>query len=186
MPERRESAVVVPVSLPTALERLRQAYVPVASLGVPAHLTLLYPFVVPAQIGGDVVTTLRAIVANEPGFDLELSATRTFPADGASPGTTYLAPVAPEPFIRLTRAIWAAFPDYPPFEGAFADIVPHLTLTDDASLLAEVDAVARPLMPIRRRVTEAWLIVEGDDDHWTRRSRLALGRPRRPPAPAAR
>lgn len=181
-----ESAVIVPLSLPTALERLRRAYVPVASLGVPAHVTLLYPFVEPQHINRGVVARLRGILARTQPFDLELTATRTFPAVVPYPGTTYLAPVSPEPFIRLTEAVWAAFPEHPPFEGLYDDIVPHVTVADDAARMAEVEAIAATTLPIRRRVSEAWLIVEGDDGHWARRARLALGRSPRARAVAGR
>jgi 2'-5' RNA ligase len=172
--EPRESAVIIQVSLPPALERLRRAYVPVASLGVPAHVTLLYPFVEPDEISAAIVRGLRAVVASEPPFDIELSTTRTFPAEAPYPGTTYLEPTDPRPFIRLTAAIWAAFPDNPPFEGAYAEIVPHVTIADDAGRFEEVDAVARTQLPIRQRVVRAWLIVQGADRRWTRRARLAL------------
>ncbi len=170
-----ESAVIVAVSLPPALERLRVAYVPVASLGVPAHVTLLYPFIPPAEITASDVERLRALVAAEPAFELELSAVRTFPAEDGRPGTTYLAPSATEPFVRLTLAIWAAFPEHPPFEGAYADIVPHATVADAAGRRDEVASVAGGLLPIRRRVREAWLIAEGDDRRWRRRARMPLG-----------
>lgn len=173
----RESAIIVRVELPAALERLRRAYVPVGLLGIPAHVTLLYPFIPPARIRQSDISILRRLIRREPAFDLELSTAATFPAEPPHPGTTYLAPEPPEPFVRLTRAIWAAFPDYPPFEGAFETIVPHLTVADDAARLAEVEAIARTVLPVPRRVDEAWLIVEGDDDRWSRRSRFPLESP---------
>ncbi len=169
-----ESAVIVPVALPPALERLRRAYVPVALIGVPAHITLLYPLVPPAVITPTDVERLREVLRHEPPFELELSAVRSFPAEEERPGTTWLAPMPTERFVNLTQAIWAAFPAHPPFVGAYDEIVPHLTLADAAARLAEVEAVARPILPLRRRVTEAWLMVEGDDRRWRRRARLPM------------
>lgn len=175
MSRPRESAVIVPISLPPALERLRLACVPVGLLGVPAHVTLLYPFIPPDRIRVRDLAGLRRALRAEPAFAIELSAVGTFPADAGRPGTTYLVPVPAGPLVRLTRAIWAAFPDHPPYGGAFDAIVPHLTVADDAARLAEVEGIARTALPVRRRVSDAWLIVEGDDDRWTRRARLALG-----------
>lgn len=178
----RESAVIVPLALPRALERLRRAWVPVAHLGVPAHVTLLYPFIPPSGISASDVASLGRLVASETPFDVRLTTVRTFPAVAPYPGTTYLEPEPAEPFVRLTRAIWSAFPGYPPFEGAYDEIIPHLTLADDASRFEEIEVAARLEVPIGRRVEEAWLIVEGDDGRWARRARLALGRRSPPPA----
>ncbi len=176
MTRARESAVIVPVELPSALERLRLAYVPVGLLGVPAHVTLLSPFIPPSRIRATDVAALRRVLEPEVPFEFELSTTRAFPAEAQYPGTTYLAPEPPDRFVRLTHAIWDAFPDYPPFEGAYDAIVPHVTIADDASRLGEVDLVGRTVLPFRQTASEAWLVVEGDDGRWTRRARLPIGR----------
>ena len=143
-------------------------------------MTLLYPFIPRAQIRPSDVSLLRRIIVEEPAFELELARAATFPAEPPSPGTTYLAPEPPEPFARLTRAIWTAFPDHPPFEGVYDEIAPHVTVADDASRLEEVTLTATAALPTRQPIGEAWLIVEGDDDHWTRRATFRLG-PRRGP-----
>lgn len=185
-PRARESAVIVPLQLPPALERVRRAYVPVALLGVPAHVTLLYPFIPPGRIRRTDISSLRRLTGGASAFELLLSRAATFEAHPPYPGTTWLAPEPAEPFVRLTRAIWAAFPAYPPFEGEYDDIVPHVTVADDASRLAEVTAIAATTLPVRSWVSEAWLIVEGADGRWVRRARLALGRQRLGPAGPAR
>ncbi len=46
-----------------------------------------------------------------------------FPAN-----VVYLAPDPAEPFVALTEALAAAFPDCPPYGGAFDEPVPHLTI----------------------------------------------------------
>ncbi len=176
MTRPRQSAVIVPVELPPPLERLRLAYVPVGLLGVPAHVTLLSPFIPPSRIRATDVAALRRILEPQAPFEFELSTTWTFSAEPPLTGTTWLAPEPPEPFVRLTRAIWDAFPAYPPFEAAYDAIVPHVTIADDASRVDEVDLVARTVLPFRQTASEAWLVVEGDDDRWTRRARLAIGR----------
>jgi len=57
----------------------RERYDPSAAQGMPAHITLLYPFLPPAAIGDDVLTELQALFAAFPAFPYTLSAVRTFP-----------------------------------------------------------------------------------------------------------
>ena len=45
-----QSAVIVRVRLPGGLERLRRDGVGDADVGVPAHMTMLYPFVAPDRL----------------------------------------------------------------------------------------------------------------------------------------
>ena len=186
MTDTRESAIIVAIALPAELERVRLAYLPVGQLGIPAHVTLLYPFLAPDRITAEDITRLRGVMRGEPAFTVELTSVRAFPAGSDSAGTVYLVPIPPDVFLRLTRAIWASFPDCPPYEGAFDVVIPHLTLADDAARLGEIEERVRPALPLRRRVSEAWLIVEGDDGRWTRRARLALGPPSRARAGATR
>jgi 2'-5' RNA ligase len=181
----RGSAVIVPIPLPSELEAVRAATVTVARLGVPAHVTLLVPWLEPRAIEAGDIAALRRIAAAEPVFDVQLGVVGTFAADVEQPGTVYLAPDPTEPFVRLTRAIWAAYPDRPPYGGAFETVVPHLTVADDVARHAEVEAIAATMLPLRRRISEAWLIVEGDDDRWARRARLALGPSNAGPARAS-
>ncbi len=182
----RRSAVIVPIPVPAALERIRRDAVGVARLGVPAHVTLVVPWLEPTAIDRDDVAALRRIVAGEPAFDVELGPVLAFPPAHGSPGTVYLAPTPVAPFIRLTGAISAAYPGHPPYGGIHDTIVPHLTIADDASRLEEVRAIRSTVLPARRRVSEAWLIVERDDGRWVRRARLALGRSNEGPARADR
>lgn len=49
-------------------------------------------------------------------------------AVGRFPGVLCLAPDPAEPFIALTRAIEACWPQHPSYEGAFDDVVPHVTV----------------------------------------------------------
>ena len=49
-----------------------------AALGVPAHLTVLFPFVPPAGIDEATRTTLRELLSSVTTFDFSLVATRWF------------------------------------------------------------------------------------------------------------
>jgi hypothetical protein len=39
-----ESAIIVPISVPVTIARLRERMDPSAAQGIPAHVTLIYPF----------------------------------------------------------------------------------------------------------------------------------------------
>jgi 2'-5' RNA ligase len=118
-----ESALV---ALVPEAERLigacRLAHDPSAALGVPAHVTVLYPFKTPEAISSNDLAALQALFAAQPAFDMTLAELRQFP------GVLYLAPEPAEPFAVLTSVVVARYPDWPPYGGAFAEVIPHLTL----------------------------------------------------------
>jgi hypothetical protein len=57
-------------------------------------------------------------------------------------------------FSRLTHALHQLFPEYPPYEGMFDLVVPHLTVPDDA--------VVREL-PLQAHTRVATLLHREDD-----------------------
>jgi hypothetical protein len=145
-----------------AVGALRLLHIPSASLGAPAHITVLFPFLPPEAIDEAAVAE---VVGAHAAFDYELTGVATFPE-----GATYLTPVPAEPFVELTRAVAAQWPDHPPYEGAHETVVPHLTV----SIRTPVDVRAR--FPIRARADAVSLIEEGDDDRWRIRAAFLLGR----------
>ena len=111
------------------------------------------------------------IVAREPAFDVRFVATHRFP------GVVWLDPVPAQPFLRLTQAIWAAFPDHPPYGGAFGRVVPHLTVAqlEDARVMASVETLVQPLLPIAATARRVDVMATGPDGRWHVRWRLPLG-----------
>ena len=94
----------------------------------------------------------------------------------ALPGVVYLAPEPAGPVLRLTAAVVAQFPDYPPYEGAFDVVIPHLTLVESASRAAgRIAEAAERHLPFTRRASSLEVLVEGPDDRWHGRWRIALG-----------
>lgn len=139
------------------------------SIGVPPHVTLLYPFV-PAEAVDGTLDDLRALLAATPSFDVSFREVRRWPE------MAYLAPEPPEPFSRLTEAIVERWPDHPPYEGLHETVVPHLTVAyGDDALLDEVEADVARHLPLDVHVTEAVLLEELERDvHWAERSRFQL------------
>lgn len=116
---------------------LRQRYDESARMGVPAHVTVLFPFMEPSLITAEVLRDCAAALAPFEAFAFELASVGRFPA------TAYLAPQPAQPFVNLTQVLWQAFPAFPPFRGEFSSIVPHLTVANGN--VAEAEAAANAL-----------------------------------------
>src|SRR4051812_19796364 len=89
-----ESAIIVPVNVPVALARLRDRMDPSAADGVPAHVTLIYPFMPPGALSDDVRRTIERIIAAEPSFRVSFSTMARWP------NVVYLPPEPADPFRR--------------------------------------------------------------------------------------
>lgn len=126
-----ESALIVQVPEAEPFVRdLRARFDFRSSEGVPAHITVLHPFV-PYPVPRSSLDQLEALFSSRDAFDFRLSRI------GRWPDNLHLLPLPAEPFVALTRAVWAAFPAHPPYEGRFSDIVPHLSVAQGASELLD-------------------------------------------------
>jgi 2'-5' RNA ligase len=157
-----ETALVVLMPEAEALVAAhRRQHDPSAAVGVPAHVTVVYPFrPVVDDTAADVVAELAAGVA---AFDVKFATLARFPGE-----VVYLAPDPEEPFLRLMAATFASFPDCPPYGGAIPDPVPHLTVADgvDAATAAALDIAIGPGLPITSRVERLTLIAENPKGQW--------------------
>jgi 2'-5' RNA ligase superfamily len=117
-----------------------------------AHITLLGPFVDRPGVNAELMRTLRGLLAPVRPFTFELSSVERF-----SSGLVYLAPNRAEPFKQLTEVLAAAFPDWPPYGGAFDDVVPHLSISEE---LPEPELAAiqerLPIAATAEEVTPTW------------------------------
>jgi len=164
------SGIVVRVPLPRTLERSRRQWDWAAGLGVPGHVTILFPFMPVALFGPAVRGELAAIAAAHVPFHVR------FRRVGRFPGVVYLAPEPAEPFSRLTEAVVARYPGFPPYGGAFSDVIPHLTIAESGDApLDEIAERAGAALPFGYRATALEVLVEGSDGRWSRRWRLPLG-----------
>jgi 2'-5' RNA ligase len=149
------SAVLVPVpEAEPVVGAVRSALDAAAGWGVPAHVTVLFPFVPPAALDDGVRAALAEAVASVRAFDVVFARTAWF-----GDRVVWLAPEPAGPFRALTEAVCARFPDYPPYGGEYPDHTPHLTLGHDAPLDV-LRAAARDvatMLPVRARVSGASL-----------------------------
>jgi len=125
-PMAAQSAVLVPVpEAEPAVSRHRARLDRAAAWGVPAHVTILYPFAPPLAITAATTAALAAAAAPVRAFDCRFPATGWFGQD-----VLWLAPRPAGRFRAVTRAVPAAFPGCLPYGGAYQDAVPHLTVGD--------------------------------------------------------
>lgn len=168
-----DSALIIPVRLPPRLERERRLHVSVAALGVPAHLTLLYPFIAPGDLTDRDRRRIASTLKQHAAFDFRLGRLRAWPT------ALYLDVQPIAPFARLVEALVAAYPEWVPYGGSFP-YLPHVTVADLRP--AAGPRIADPLRftdsrrPLDRRAQRAILIVQDEADRWHTRWRFEFGR----------
>lgn len=146
--------VAVPETEP-AVGHHRSALDVAAGWGVPAHVTVLYPFLPPDRITDEVLAELSVICAAVPRFDVSFTEVRWF-----GDTVVWLAPDPDDGFRRLTSAVWRRFPEAAPYGGAHAEVVPHLTIGHDGprQALAEAAEAVAGQLPIRASVEAVRLL----------------------------
>jgi 2'-5' RNA ligase len=168
-----ESGLVVPVPAATpAVAPWRERLDPSADHGVPAHVTLLSPFVPPDAIDASVMRQLSELFARATPFDFVLESIGWFGDE-----IVYLAPEPSEQFVALTRSVMRTFPGYAPYSGAYREIIPHLTVGHGTlhELRRAAEAVA-PALPIPAHAGDVWLMVgSSEPGRWSVRQRFPLG-----------
>jgi hypothetical protein len=111
-----------------------------------------------------------AIAAGHRPFEVRFARVERFPT------VVYLAPEPSAPFTRLTEAVVDRFPDFPPYGGAFEEVIPHLTITESGD--AAFDAIAahaETALPFSHRVTRLDVLVEAAEGRWHGHWRIPLG-----------
>jgi len=132
--------------------------------GLPAHVTLLYPFLNARAVDEETESALAALLREVPAFDFALSSVGRFP------GVVYLAPEPAAPFLALTQALTERWPEQQPYGGAYQETIPHLTVAYGAPI---PDGLAERL-PFTARAEEVWLMGRSAG-RWVRRASFPLG-----------
>ncbi len=164
--------VCVPEAEPLVAD-LRLRFDHSAAEGVPAHVTVLVPFVAPEAVTAADLAALAQLCAEVPAFDCRFADVRRFP------GTAWLAPEPAGPFAALTRAVMARYPGLLPYGGRHPQIVPHLTVADGREADADVaEAQLRERLarqgPVRARCRELALM-DNRGGRWATRQVFPLG-----------
>lgn len=165
------------VSIPEAEEAValhRAQFDEPASFGIPAHVTVLFPFMPAPDVDAQVIETLAAAISTIPRFNVAFETTGWFGTN-----VLWLAPKPAAVFGALTRVVADAFPDYPPFGGRHEVVVPHLTVGNAVaagSELQEAEMRVLSYLPIRAHITEVALWCGTDvPGGWSRMMGFPLG-----------
>ncbi|HEY7178676.1 MAG TPA: 2'-5' RNA ligase family protein [Gaiella sp.] len=174
--QARTALVVVTGEAGRPVEPWRRRFDPEAvAREIPAHVTVVFPFVPSHAVGADLLARLRVLYAPVAPFDYALAVVRRFPT------VAWLAPDPAARFISLIERTYAAFPDYPPYGDPLLDPVPHCSIgvVDEPGSL---DAIVRELetglervLPIRCTADEMTLLEERPDGRWSTRATFPLG-----------
>lgn len=161
------SAIVITVpEADEVVERLRAPARDPQSRRMPAHITLLGPFVPDPDAG--VIAELQFFFSRVDGFPLSFREVGEFPG-----GVVWLAPEQSEELRGLTEALFRRWPQCPPYGGAHDAITPHLSVarTDDPAHAAEVRRAAEAALPLSgfARAASLWLL---HHDGWDRVAEL--------------
>lgn len=103
-----------------------------------AHITVLSPFAPKEDVSDGLLAELDAFFGDCVPFSYVLGELSQFPG-----GTTYLSPDPIASFRSLTHGLSRRFPEYPPYDGGFDDVVPHLSVPDGFKLDGPITAYAR-------------------------------------------
>jgi 2'-5' RNA ligase len=170
---RRQSAILIPVpQAEPVVGKYRLEYDPVAAAGVPAHITLIVPWLPPDEIRAADLAELAGALDTTGPFQFRLGRVSWF-----GRAVLWLAPDPVEPFVKLTRLLANRF-GTPPYDDEFDEIVPHLTVahaSDGVELAGLAAGLKRRLDadPIRCRAEEVWVMV-GDGTSWSVLDRVLL------------
>lgn len=154
-------------ALDRPLRRWRK-FDPAARAGMPAHVTLIYPFMDSRAVDEAVRVRLRDALAPFGPFGM------VFDRLGGFPGGVWLEPADPGPVNLIVAALARAFPAHPPYGGAFDKVIPHLTVAQGPPELA---ARIRREVPARLPLAapaEAVSLYARFDEGWVPAERFAL------------
>jgi 2'-5' RNA ligase len=175
MEKEESSALVIPVpDVEPLVKRWRETLDPGCILGVPAHITVLFPFASPNDIDAEVVSTLERFFSEFDPMELVFDSVGWF-----GDTVAFLGPNPDTVLRRITRGLVRLFPTYPPYGGKHGEPTPHLTIGDGAprNLLEEAARTVALHLPCRAFVDRVWLMAGTDDPgSWTLRNEFALGR----------
>ena len=167
-----ETGLVVPVpELDGFVRKWRPLVDASPPVGIPAHITLLYPFLGP-PVDPAALARLEAVLADVESFEFQLSEVGWFGSE------VCFVTVEPEdPFRDLTHRLVSAF-DLQPYGGEIVDPKPHVTIgwRGANTAMNQVATAAEELLPRLAHAGEVW-VMEGtmSPPHWSVAHRLGLG-----------
>lgn len=149
--------VTVPEAEPL-VGSFRLEHDPVAAQGMPAHITINYPFIPGVEANADTLTRLSRMFAAMQPFSFTLDHIGRFP------NVVYLTPVPSAPFVQMVERTAQEFPESPPYGGRHSGITPHLTVAQSMSgdlppsVETELTHAVIDHLPLRAFADRVWLM----------------------------
>jgi len=162
-PPQMQSSLLIPVpEADSVIGRFRYAHDPLAAAGVPAHITLIVPWVDPTRIDETTLADLDYALVDVEPFEFDLTH-----VDWFGRRILWAAPEPSQPFVELISRLSQRY-GTPPWAGQFDEVIPHLTIAHAGPggrvVSAAADVAVR--LPLRCRADEVWVMVGGGDS-WT-------------------
>jgi hypothetical protein len=145
---------------------------PTAARGVPAHVTLLSPFLPQDRVDEGVLAELEWFFAGVDAFRLRFSAVGCFESDGV----VFLEPDG-DGLDELAAALSRRWPETPPYHGKHENPHAHLTVvhTDDGQLRSRASAAVQEQLPLVARAAHAALWTCDSEGRWSEAAVFPFG-----------
>ena len=165
-----QSALIIPIELPAPLAAVRARFGATTSPGLPAHVTILFPFIPVTNLDPSVGAAVMELAAAMEPFRARFDQVQRQDA------MVWLLPAQQEPFLELTAAVLARWPAYQPYGGAFNSLIAHLTLVESGGdAITRATSAALEHGPFEVLVEELQFIGEVESGGWRELDRFRLG-----------
>lgn len=169
----RKSAIVVVVSeVGDLILSWRETFEP---KGMPPHITLLSPWRPPPLTDKDS-RDMTNLLRDEHPFTVTFTGVRAFAV-----GVVYLALDDAPDLMRLMRKLFTTFPDFPPYGGVYAKVIPHVSVAQAEKpenlegLKQEVAETIAPSLPLTVNIRHIALMEQDENEYWAVHSLIPLG-----------
>jgi 2'-5' RNA ligase superfamily protein len=172
MPPLGQTALVVLVpEADPALALVAAQYPHLVRPGLPAHVTVLYPWIPASEIDSAALNRCASLAASVDPTKVSFSAVQVHP------GILFLEPDQRHIVNRLSQRAQSCWPSLRPYGGKYPDSPPHVTLALGAMRNDEIEAIrtlVTSLLPMQSRF-DALHVVAFDESGWNGRHRFPFG-----------
>ena len=87
------------------------------------------------------------------------------------------SPAPSEPFVALCQRLMLAFPECEPYGGKYAEIIPHLTISESGNVgsLRRAERRIRRHLPVSLTAERVFLMTLQPDEQWSIAASMRLG-----------
>ena len=152
----------------------RELYQERIAENIPFSLTLLYPWIAATAVTENDLAELRSFFSARARLEFDLTEVKEFPG-----AVAYAAPARDAELRATMKALWANYPQYPPYGEPGNEPPPHATLGRYAGetpiTFEQAKERVEPLLPVHCVVEEATLLEEHEPDRLRVRATLPFG-----------